>query len=173
MKILYGWRKTFCLHNLANISCSLRPSFIFFQDFLVWKLCSYCVIQSGWSLTPDFEFQVGFKVHFIKSHYQLATQFSSWSSSCWTTIKSCEFPDILFRYYLQFKIIEIIKMVEIHQKCLISKKQWRYINGKVKLHQLFLVFMLSFVKGSKIILKYVNCYVKNHRWLFLLLINEI
>ena len=101
------------MHNLANISYS----FIFFQDFLVWKLCSYCVIQSGWSIaTPDFEFQVGFKVHFIKSHYQLATQFSSWSSSCWTTIKSCEFPDTLFRYFLQLQIIEIIKMVEIHQK---------------------------------------------------------
>ena len=51
------------------------------------------------------------------------------------------------------------------------KKTSEYINGRVKLHQLFLVFMLSFVNGSNIILEYVNCYVKNHQRLFWLSTN--
>ena len=40
-------------------------------------------------------------------------------------------------------------------------------NVQVKLYQRFLVFMSSFVNGSKISLRYVNCYVKNHQRLFL------
>ena len=42
---------------------------------------------------------------------------------------------------------------------------------RFKLHQRFLVFILSFVNGSKIMLKYVNYCVKNHQRLLLLLPN--
>ena len=58
-----------------------------------------------------------------------------------------------------------------------SKFSNSIINGKVKLHQWFLVFMSSFVNGSKIMLKYVNCYVMNHQrfnfTVFLLVVTEL
>ena len=158
------------MHNLANISCSLCPSFIFFQDFLVWKLCSYCVIQSGFWI-------------------------SSWVQGSFhqKSLSACYSIFIMILIVLNHHKILWISRHSLPLFLTItnhwnnqnggnsfqsnSKFSNSIINGKVKLHQWFLVFMSSFVNGSKIMLEYVNCYVMNHQrfnfFVFLLVVTEL
>ena len=103
-------------------------------------------------------------------------------------LKNFFFPKLLTQNKTTSNCVEDFMFFELISYCITSysenrikhynpirknKSSKNLKNVQVKLYQRFLVFMSSFVNGSKIMLEYVNCYVKNHQWLFLLSPNLI
>ena len=101
-------------------------------------------------------------------------------------LKKLFFPKLLTQNKTTSNCVEDFMFFELISYCITSysenrikhynpirknKSSKNLKNVQVKLYQRFLVFMSSFVNGSKIMLEYVNCYVKNHQRLFIISTN--